>query len=83
MTAHKPVDAQGVLRKIRGLIVTSWNYVGRTPKEFWHYGPVAQDFFAVFGDDGVGTIGSPTCRPQILTAFSLWRSRLWVRKARN
>ena len=25
-----------------------------------HYGPVAQDFFAAFGDDGVGTIGSPT-----------------------
>ena len=56
----KPVDAQEVLRKIRGLSVTSWNYIGHDAKQFRHYGPVAQDFFALFGDDGVGTIGSPT-----------------------
>jgi hypothetical protein len=42
--------------------------VGVTPKancsvyakQFRHYGPVAQNFFAAFGDDGEGTIGSPT-----------------------
>ena len=56
----KAVDAQEVLRKIRGLTVTSWNYIGQEPQQFRHYGPVAQDFFAAFGDDGVGTIGSPT-----------------------
>src|SRR2546426_12109277 len=25
-----------------------------------HYGPVAQEFFAAFGHDGIGTIGTPT-----------------------
>ena len=25
-----------------------------------HYGPMAQDFFATFGHDGIGTIGTPT-----------------------
>ncbi len=39
---------------------TSWNYVGHDPKEFRHYGPMAQEFFAAFGHDDVGTIGTPT-----------------------
>jgi len=56
----KIIDAQEVLGKIRGMNVASWNYIGQDPKQFRHYGPVAQDFFAAFGDDGVGTIGSPT-----------------------
>ena len=56
----KSVDRDEVLQKIRGLSVTSWNYIGQDPKQFRHYGPVAQDFFAAFGNDGVGTIGSPT-----------------------
>jgi len=56
----KTIDAQEVLGKIRGMNVASWNYIGQDPKQFRHYGPVAQDFFAAFGDDGVGTIGSPT-----------------------
>jgi hypothetical protein len=27
---------------------------------FRHYGPVGQEFFAAFGHDGVGTVGTPT-----------------------
>jgi hypothetical protein len=50
-----------VLRKIESLSVTSWNYIGQDAQGFPHYGhPAAQDFFAAFGDDGIGTIGSPT-----------------------
>jgi hypothetical protein len=30
------------------------------PKEFRHYRPMAQDFFAAFGHDGVGQIGTET-----------------------
>ena len=30
------------------------------PKEFRHYGPLAQDFFAAFGHDGIGQIGTET-----------------------
>jgi hypothetical protein len=56
----KPVDGEEVLKKIRHIPVNSWNYIGHDPKQFRHYGPVAQDFFAAFGDDGMGTIGTPT-----------------------
>jgi hypothetical protein len=56
----RPVDADAVLSKLRGLTVTSWNYKGQDSKQFRHYGPVAQDFFAAFGHDSVGTIGTPT-----------------------
>ena len=56
----KPVDGEEVLKKIENLNLTSWNYIGHDPKQFRHYGPMAQDFFAAFGNDGVGTIGTPT-----------------------
>jgi hypothetical protein len=56
----QPVDGEDVLRKIGGLGLTSWNYIGHDPKHFRHYGPMAQDFFAAFGHDAIGTIGSDT-----------------------
>ena len=56
----QPVDGEAVLGKIRGFELTSWNFIGHDPKEFRHYGPMAQDFFAAFGQDGVGQIGTET-----------------------
>jgi hypothetical protein len=56
----RAVDGNEVLKKIRGLELTSWNYKGHDPKQFRHYGPMAQDFYAAFGDDGVGKIGTET-----------------------
>ena len=56
----KLVDGEGVLRKIEGISVSSWNFIGQDPERFRHYGPTAQEFFAAFGHDGVGTIGTPT-----------------------
>ena len=56
----QPVDGEAVLGKIRGFELSSWNFIGHDPKEFRHYGPMAQDFFAAFGHDGVGQIGSET-----------------------
>ena len=56
----QPVDGEEVLGKIRGFELTSWNFIGHDPKEFRHYGPMAQDFFAAFGQDGVGQIGTET-----------------------
>jgi hypothetical protein len=56
----QPVDGEEVLGKIRGFKLSSWNFIGHDPKEFRHYGPMAQDFFAAFGHDGVGQIGSET-----------------------
>ncbi len=49
-----------MLGKIRGLSLVSWNFIGHDPKQFRHYGPIEQDFFAAFGDDGIGKIGTPT-----------------------
>jgi Chaperone of endosialidase len=56
----EPVDGEEVLGKIRGFELSSWNFIGHDPKEFRHYGPMAQDFFTAFGHDGVGQIGSET-----------------------
>jgi hypothetical protein len=56
----KPVDGEEVLEKLREIPVQSWNYIDHDPKEFRHYGPVAQDFFAAFGHDDIGTVGTPT-----------------------
>src|SRR5215510_4681777 len=56
----QPVDGEKVLGKIRGLEVSSWIFIGHDPKQFRHYGPMAQDFFAAFGHDGVGQIGTET-----------------------
>jgi hypothetical protein len=54
------VDGEEVLGKIRGFELSSWNFIGHDPKTFRHYGPMAQDFFAAFGQDGIGQIGSET-----------------------
>jgi len=35
----------------------SWNYKGQNVKQYRHYGPMAQDFFAAFGRDELGVIG--------------------------
>src|SRR5262249_45902776 len=56
----KQLDAEEALRKIRSFDLTSWNFIGHDPKEFRHYGPMAQDFFAAFGHDAIGQIGTET-----------------------
>ena len=56
----RAVDGGETLKKIRGFNLTSWNFIGHDPKEFRHYGPMAQDFFAAFGNYEIGTIGTPT-----------------------
>ncbi len=56
----QPVDGWEVLKKIRGLNLTSWNFVGQNPEVSRHYGPMAQEFYAAFGNDGIGTIGTET-----------------------
>ena len=56
----QPVDGAEVVRKIRGFPLTSWNFIGQDAQQFRHYGPMAQDFFAAFGHDAVGSIGTET-----------------------
>ncbi len=56
----KPIDGNALLSKIAGMQLSTWNYKGQDPKTFRHYGPMAQDFYAAFGNDGIGTIGNDT-----------------------
>ena len=59
-TNFEPLDGETVLHKLKGFQMTTWNYKEQDPAEFRHYGPMAQDFFAAFGHDKFGTIGSDT-----------------------
>ena len=54
------VDGEETLEKIGQMTLESWNYKGHDPLQFRHYGPTAQDFFAAFGDDGFGVVGTET-----------------------
>ncbi|PSL32872.1 tail fiber domain-containing protein [Dyadobacter jiangsuensis] len=55
-----PVNGEDFLQKISKMNLTSWNYKGQDPKQYRHYGPMAQDFYKAFGQDAYGTIGSDT-----------------------
>ncbi len=53
----RTTDGALFLKKISGMRLGSWNYEGQDAKQYRHYGPMAQDFFAAFGRDELGTIG--------------------------
>ena len=55
-----PVNGEEFLNKISKFELTSWNYKTQDPKLFRHYGPMAQDFYAAFGQDKMGVIGNDT-----------------------
>ncbi len=55
-----PVNGEEFLNKIAKFSLTSWNYKGQNPKEYRHYGPMAQDFYAAFGKDSYGNVGNDT-----------------------
>jgi len=56
----RAVDGEETLEKISQMTLESWNYKGHDPSQFRHYGPTAQEFFAAFGDDGFGAVGTDT-----------------------
>lgn len=49
-----------VLAGLQTLRLGTWNYIGQDPATQRHWGPMAQEFFAAFGRDGYGTVGSDT-----------------------
>jgi hypothetical protein len=53
-----PADGNLFLTRINKMRLGSWNYRGQDPRTFRHYGPMAQDFYAAFGHDALGTIGN-------------------------
>lgn len=52
------IDGPALLQKISGMKLTTWNYKGQRDRR--HYGPMAQEFFALFGYDALGDIGCDT-----------------------
>ncbi|MCH8904742.1 MAG: tail fiber domain-containing protein [Bacteroidetes bacterium] len=54
------VDGEEILNKISAFELGTWNYITQDKSTFRHYGPMAQDFFAAFGSDAIGTIGNDT-----------------------
>jgi Mg2+ and Co2+ transporter CorA len=56
----RQTDGEATLRSFADLRLGSWNYRSQNPAEFRHYGPMAQEWFAAFGNDGIGTIGNDT-----------------------
>ncbi len=56
----KLVNGEEILSKISKFKLTSWNYKTQDPTKFRHYGPMAQDFYTAFGNDGIGSIGNDT-----------------------
>jgi len=59
-TAFHAVDSENLLSRFGSLRLGSWNYTGDMSPQRRHYGPMAQEWFAAFGRDGVGTIGDDT-----------------------
>ncbi|GAB4021559.1 tail fiber domain-containing protein [Spirosoma koreense] len=53
----RPANGISFLQKIAQMRLGSWNYKGQDSRLYRHYGPMAQDFFAAFGHDQLGTIG--------------------------
>jgi len=53
----RTTDGALFLKKISNMRLGSWNYKGQDVKQYRHYGPMAQDFFAAFGRDELGVIG--------------------------
>ena len=53
-----PINHADVLGKIGAMKLSTWNYKGQ--REIRHYGPMAQDFYAAFGQDGLGQVGCDT-----------------------
>lgn len=47
------------LNKFKKLDLYSWSYKGYEAKGIRNYGPMAQDFYRLFGKDKLGKIGSP------------------------
>lgn len=59
-TGFLRADGEAFLEKLRGLRLGSWNYKSQDARTMRHYGPMAQEFFAAYGRDGRGIIGTDT-----------------------
>ena len=60
-TNFQTLSGESILQKFRTFELGTWRYdPAIDPKGTRHYGIMAQDFHAAFGDDGLGEIGTDT-----------------------
>lgn len=57
-TAISSLNPLTFLNKIKKLDIFSWSYIGSEDEGIRNYGPMAQDFFSLFGKDELGTFGN-------------------------
>ena len=55
-----PMDDEATLEKLAAVNYSSWKYKDDPVQTNRHYGIMAQDFYAAFGKDELGTIGNDT-----------------------
>lgn len=53
-------EPERILSRFSSLRLGSWNYIADQDRNNRHFGPMAQEWFAAFGNDGIGTIGNDT-----------------------
>ncbi len=59
-TNFRNANGEYFLNSLSKLKLGSWNYKLQNPKEYRHYGPMAQEIFHYFGKDELGVIGNDT-----------------------
>jgi hypothetical protein len=57
---YRSANGDYFLSSLSKLKLGSWNYKTQDPKTFRHYGPMAQEIYHYFGNDGTGTVGCDT-----------------------
>src|SRR5690625_1085898 len=57
---YQEADGTYFLESIKKMKLGSWNYIGQSKEDFRHYGPMAQEFYKYFGNDGIGRVGTDT-----------------------
>ena len=55
-----PAEGDKFLEKLKDLRLGSWNYKTQEQNPERFYGPMAQEIYAAYGKDAIGTIGSDT-----------------------
>jgi hypothetical protein len=53
-------SGEDILKAVSQMRIGTWNYKGQNPEAYRHWGVMAQEFYAHFGKDKIGTIGNDT-----------------------
>ena len=78
--AIEPVNADEILTKVNALEVSAWTYKNDAPLGIRHIGPMAQDFYALFGtganENGISTIDTAGVALAAIQALSVENAAL-------